>query len=65
MATPTTKKPSTRASKPATAPTPDEIAERAHEIFVARGGEDGHDVEDWLEAESELLNERALRRPQS
>ncbi len=61
MATPTSKKPSTRASQPA-APTLDEIAERAYEIFVAGGGQHGHDVENWLEAESELLNERAMRR---
>ena len=27
------------------------IAVKAYEIFCARGCEDGHDVEDWLEAE--------------
>jgi hypothetical protein len=31
-----------------------EIARRAYEIFVGRGGNDGHDVEDWLQAEAEL-----------
>ena len=36
------------------APTTDDIAARAHERFVARGGEHGHDVEDWLAAEAEL-----------
>ena len=30
------------------------IAERAYERFVERGGEHGHDVEDWLAAEAEL-----------
>ena len=44
-------------------PTNDEIAERAYHIFLARGGEPGHDIDDWLEAESELLRERAVRRP--
>lgn len=38
----------------------EEIARRAHEIFLARGGEDGRDVEDWLRAEREL-RERAAR----
>jgi HSP20 family protein len=31
------------------------IARRAHELFEARGCEDGHDLEDWFRAESELL----------
>jgi hypothetical protein len=32
-----------------------DIARRAYELYVARGGEDGHDVEDWLQAERELM----------
>ena len=32
----------------------EEIAQRAYELFVARGGEHGHDLEDWLEAERSL-----------
>jgi Protein of unknown function (DUF2934) len=32
-----------------------EIARRAYEIFVGRGAADGHDIEDWLQAETELL----------
>jgi len=31
-----------------------EIAQRAFEIFRARGFQHGHDVEDWLQAEREL-----------
>lgn len=31
------------------------IARRAYELFEARGGEHGHDWEDWFRAESELL----------
>ena len=31
------------------------IAGRAHDLFEARGREHGHDLEDWLRAESELL----------
>jgi hypothetical protein len=43
-------------------PTTEEIAERAYEIFLARGGEPGHDLDDWLQAEAELLREHAARR---
>jgi hypothetical protein len=32
----------------------DRIAQRAYERYEARGYEDGHDMEDWLEAEREL-----------
>lgn len=31
-----------------------EIARRAYEIFIARGATDGHDLDDWLQAEREL-----------
>ena len=31
------------------------ITRRAHELFEARGGEHGRDLEDWLQAKSELL----------
>jgi|GraSoiStandDraft_30_1057271.scaffolds.fasta_scaffold1864393_1 hypothetical protein len=33
---------------------PAQVAQRAYERFVQRGGEHGHDQEDWLEAEKEL-----------
>ena len=33
------------------------IAERAFELYCARGRQDGHDVEDWLNAERELRGE--------
>ena len=32
----------------------DEIARRAYEIFLARGREQGRDLDDWLQAELEL-----------
>jgi Protein of unknown function (DUF2934) len=35
-------------------PTADEIRQRAYEIFVARGGEPGHESDDWEQAEREL-----------
>ena len=31
-----------------------DIALRAYHLYLARGCEDGHDVEDWLQAEREL-----------
>jgi hypothetical protein len=30
------------------------IQKRAYEIYVARGGEPGREMEDWLKAESEI-----------
>lgn len=35
-------------------PDADRVAQRAYERYEARGREDGHDVEDWFEAEREL-----------
>jgi hypothetical protein len=34
------------------------IRNRAYQIYENRGREDGHDIEDWLEAEKELRHER-------
>jgi Protein of unknown function (DUF2934) len=34
--------------------TKDNVARRAYELFLARGRAEGHDVEDWLEAERQL-----------
>ena len=34
------------------------VAERAYRRFQDRGGEHGHDLEDWLEAERELSDGR-------
>ena len=36
-----------------------EIAARAYEIYLSRGGDHGRDVEDWLEAESSLRHKTA------
>lgn len=40
--------------RPADASSADRIAQRAYERYEARGREDGHDMEDWFEAEQEL-----------
>jgi hypothetical protein len=39
--------------------TQEEIAQRAYALYEARGREDGHDLDDWLEAERELLEQRS------
>jgi hypothetical protein len=60
MATPTPprRRPATKrsvAKAPAPAPRASfhEIARRSYEIFQARGAGDGHDLDDWLQAERE------------
>jgi Protein of unknown function (DUF2934) len=50
----------TAADRPQEAPaqpaaiTRGEIARRAYDLYLARGGEHGHEVEDWLQAERDL-----------
>jgi len=36
------------------APTHEQIAARAYEIFIERGRPQGHDLDHWLEAETQL-----------
>ena len=38
-------------------PSGEEIARRAHQLYLQRGGEHGKDVEDWVRAEKELSDE--------
>jgi Protein of unknown function (DUF2934) len=40
-------------------PTREEIELRAYEIYVERGGAPGQEVNDWLQAERELLAKHA------
>ncbi len=40
-------------AQPASASTGN-VARRAYDLYLARGCEHGHDVDDWLQAESEL-----------
>jgi hypothetical protein len=35
-------------------PSVDEIQARAYNVYLERGSIDGHDLEDWLQAEREL-----------
>jgi hypothetical protein len=36
-----------------------DIAQRAFELYCARGGHDGYDVQDWLQAEQELATAKS------
>jgi hypothetical protein len=41
-----------------------EIIERkAYELFEARGGEDGHDLDDWLQAEAMVIVDASQESP--
>lgn len=62
----TAKAPTPRAGKPKTSrarrvkvqadPSPhDKIAKRAYQLYLERGGTDGHAAEDWARAEREIL----------
>lgn len=42
--------------------TEDEIRWRAYELYQERGGEDNHDVDDWLRAEEEISRNRGTRK---
>lgn len=33
----------------------EQIEARAHEIYIARGAEPGHELDDWLQAEREIM----------
>jgi hypothetical protein len=37
-------------------PTEDQIAARAYQLYLERGGAPGHQLDDWLEAERQLGN---------
>lgn len=40
----------------------EEIRARAYEFYQQRGGEDGHDAEDWLRAEEEIRQKTSIRK---
>jgi hypothetical protein len=42
----------------AVAPTYEEIAEAAYQRYLARGGQHGYDLDDWIDAERALLRAR-------
>lgn len=42
-------------------PDPQRISTRAYELYLARGGSDGQDWDDWLAAERELTEQTSNR----
>jgi DUF2934 family protein len=52
-------KPSQRSEPTSKIPDPTALEERirlrAYELYEARGREDGHDLDDWLQAEADFL----------
>lgn len=52
-----------RAAK--SAPTQGDIARRAYEIYLERGGAPGHELEDWTRAERELAQKNGHGRRKS
>jgi len=54
-------------SKTGSLPKQQEIRERAYEIYISRGGADGQEISDWLQAEQELLEpgEKRIRSQRS
>lgn len=44
-------------SNDVTAPSTEQIQQRADELYIARGCEPGRDLDDWLAAEAELMLE--------
>ena len=51
---PKSAKASSAAGMTSGAPTFESIAKRSYELYLARGAQPGHEVEDWLAAEAEL-----------
>lgn len=62
------KKPKAKAASPPPAPVgvdvdKEMVVRLAYELYVRRGGEHGHDVEDWLMAEQMLLEQQKRSGP--
>jgi hypothetical protein len=37
----------------------EQVRRRAYELYEQRGRDDGHELEDWLQAESEMTQQKA------
>jgi hypothetical protein len=58
------KKPKAKAAPPSPAKVDREaVVKLAYELYLRRGGEPGHEVEDWLMAEQILLEEKKRSGP--
>ena len=40
--------------------TEDSIRQRAYELYEERGFEHGHDMDDWLQAEAEVMSKKPI-----
>ena len=38
----------------------EQIRRRAYELYDQRGRDDGHELDDWLQSESELAQQKAM-----
>ena len=43
----------------------DQIRRRAYELYEQRGSNDGHEVSDWLQAESEVAQKKVANAPRT
>jgi hypothetical protein len=58
------KKPKTKGAPSAPAPVDREaVTKLAYELYMRRGGEHGHELEDWLKAEQILIEQQKRRTP--
>ncbi|MGC2183110.1 MAG: DUF2934 domain-containing protein [Terriglobales bacterium] len=57
-ANPPKKLPVAATSEPHDPKVEEQIRLRAHELYEARGREEGHELEDWLRAEEEITSKR-------
>ncbi len=57
--------PSPSARQRVVEPTEEDISKCAYEIYLSRGGQDGHDLEDWLAARQLLLHRAEANEAQS
>jgi len=46
-------------------PTQEEIAVRAYQIYMQRGGTPGNELEDWIQAERQLIRDNGMPRPKA
>ena len=50
----------TQAAAPQTTTQEEQVRVRAYELYQQRGMSDGHELDDWLQAEQEILGRSAL-----
>ena len=48
----------TKKNREADLPLEEQIRQRAHAIYLERGGQDGSELDDWLQAEQEILSQQ-------